>query len=68
MEFEPVPVADTWRAMEELGKLECIHCKKKLAIFPSPARPAWMLQTRLSLAGNGKIANLFLQCSFVLVS
>jgi hypothetical protein len=64
MEFEPVPVVDTWRAMEELGKLECIHCKKRLAIFLSPAG---MSQTRHSLAGNGKIAYLFLQCSFVLV-
>ncbi len=51
-----------------------IHCKKRLAIFPSPAG---MSLTKLSLAGNnliipaqggfgkwnhGKIDNLFLQC------
>jgi hypothetical protein len=48
----------------------CIHCKKKrLPIFPSPV---WMSLTKPSLgreslvsdtpAGDGKIANLFLQC------
>ncbi len=56
-----------------------LHCKKSLAIFPSPAG---MSLTKLSLAGNnliipghgecwvsdtpvgdGKIANLFLQCN-----
>jgi hypothetical protein len=51
------------------------HCKKKLAIYPSPAG---MSLTKLSLAGNsliipgqgefgksgnGKTANLFIQCS-----
>jgi hypothetical protein len=42
-----------------------IHYKKRLAIFPSPAG---MSLTKLSLAGiiklagDGKIANLFLQC------
>ncbi len=57
-----------------------IHCKKRLAIFPSP--PAGMSLTKLSLArnnknysrpgrvvsdipaGDGIIANLFLQCSW----
>jgi hypothetical protein len=24
MEFEPVPVADTWRAMEELGRAQIL--------------------------------------------
>ncbi len=54
-----------------------LHCKKRLAIFPSPAG---MSLTKLSLAGNklypakeslvsdvpagdGKIDNLFLQCT-----
>ncbi len=64
MEFEPVPVADTWRAMEELGKFEWIHCKKRFAIFPFPAG---MSQIKLPLAGNEKLVYLFLQCSFVLV-
>ncbi len=40
-----------------------LHCKKRLAVFPSPAG---MPLTKLSLAGNNlgdrKTANLFLLC------
>ncbi len=44
---------------------DMLHCKKRLAIFPSPAG---ISLTKLSLAGNnipgqGKFGNLFLQCS-----
>jgi hypothetical protein len=51
--------------------LYSVHCKKRLAVFPSPAR---MSLTIVSLglpgslvsdipAGDGKTASLFLQCS-----
>ncbi len=70
----------------KVGLFYCIHCKKMLMIFPSPAG---MSLTKLSLGGNcdviyklfpsreslvsdipagdGKMANLFLQCTAILV-
>ncbi len=39
-----------------------VHCKKRLAIFPSPAG---MSLTKLSLPGNNKIVNLPLQCAAI---
>ncbi len=43
------------RAMKILNNPQQLHCKKGLAIFPSPAGRSL---TRLSLAGN----NLFIPC------
>ncbi len=47
------------KAKEMFYMRTLIHCKKKLVIFPSPAG---MSLTKLIPAGEGKIANLFLQC------
>jgi hypothetical protein len=47
-----------------------IHCKKRLAVFPSLARMSFsLIPARESLvsdilAGDGKTTNLFLQCKF----
>jgi hypothetical protein len=37
-----------------LIRIKCIHCKKRLSFFPSPAG---MSLTKLSLAGNNLINN-----------
>jgi hypothetical protein len=46
-------------------KNNALHCKKKVADFPVPSRD---VITKLSLvidilAGDGKIGNIFLQCT-----
>jgi hypothetical protein len=42
-----------------LGLLSTVHCKKRFAIFPSPAR---MSLIKLSWLGTGKSLTFFLQC------
>jgi hypothetical protein len=48
------------------GVEQNIHCKKKLAILSSPAFPARESLVSVIPAGDVNIANLFLQCTYVL--
>ncbi len=41
-----------WRPVHFVQDIEAIHCKKRLAVFPSPAG---MSLTKLSLAGDNLI-------------
>jgi hypothetical protein len=44
--------------------LECLHCEKRLAVFPGIIKVFLARESLVSdiLAGNGKTVNLFLQC------
>ncbi len=53
-------------AMPRSRNFDQLHCKKRLATFPSPAGMSF---TKLSLGGkngDGNVANLFLRCIFSL--
>ncbi len=68
MPFSKSP--DSARSFEWILRIRPLHCKKNLAVFPSPAGKFFLARESLASAipaGDGKIANLTFFYSVVLV-